>query len=112
MYYSPSSVKAVTGAHNIFRNETTQSRFNLVDIKGNLYIIPSSISDEIFIPTNNLEIINSIDNFIVENIKVSLSFLKKVCPEKKITNENFKLLEELKVKEEKALKDTPVFRKS
>ena len=38
MYYSPSSVKAVTGAHNIFRNETTQSRFNLVDKKGHMSI--------------------------------------------------------------------------
>ena len=40
------------------------------------------------------KIINSIDNFVVENIKVSLSFLKRVCPKKKINNENFKLLDE------------------
>lgn len=38
--------------------------------------------------------INSIDYFVVENVKVSFRFLKRVCPEKKINEENFKLLEE------------------
>ena len=39
-------------------------------------------------------IINSIDYFIVENIKVSFSFVKKICPDKILNYENFELLNE------------------
>ena len=59
-----------------------------ISIKGNLYIIPSSISEGNLFPENNKVIIKSINHFVAENIKVSLSFVKRICPEKKISYES------------------------
>ena len=63
-------------------------------IKGNLYIIPSSISEKDHFPETNKVIINSINHFVVENSKISLGFIKHICPEKEICYENFDVLNE------------------
>ena len=63
-------------------------------IKGNLYIIPSSISEKDHFPKTNKVIINSINHFVVESIKISLRFIKRICPEKEIYYENFVVLNE------------------
>ena len=45
-------------------------------------------------PEFNDSIINSIDHFVVENIKVSIAFIKKTYPQKEINYDNFELLNE------------------
>ena len=45
-------------------------------------------------PEFNDSIINSIDYFVVENIKVSAAFIKKTYPQKEINYDNFELLNE------------------
>ena len=45
-------------------------------------------------PEFNDSIINSIDYFVVENIKVSVAFIKKTYPQKEINYDNFELLNE------------------
>ena len=45
-------------------------------------------------PEFNDSIINSIDHFVVENIKVSIDFIKKTYPQKEINYDNFELLNE------------------
>ena len=45
-------------------------------------------------PEFNDSIINSIDYFVVENIKVSATFIKKTYPQKEINYDNFELLNE------------------
>ena len=46
------------------------------------------------LPEFNDSIINSIDYFVVENIKVSIAFIKKTYPQKEINYDNFELLNE------------------
>ena len=45
-------------------------------------------------PEFNNSITNSIDYFVVENIKVSAAFIKKTYPQKEINYDNFELLNE------------------
>jgi len=46
------------------------------------------------LPEINRDIINSLNHFVVENRKLSLGFIKRICPEKEISYENIEVLDE------------------
>lgn len=67
-------------------------------MKGTIYMIPCPISDERgvwdVLPHSNLDIMNSLDYFIVENVRSARRFLSKACIERKIDELEFVELNE------------------
>ena len=67
-------------------------------MKGTIYMIPSPISDERgvwdVLPHSNLDIMNSLDYFIVENVRSARRFLSKASIERKIDELEFVELNE------------------
>ena len=66
--------------------------------KGTIYMIPCPISDERdvwdVLPKHNLEVMNSLDYFIVENVRSARRFLSRVGIERKIDKLEFVELNE------------------
>ena len=67
-------------------------------MKGTIYMIPCPISDERevwdVLPNANLDIMNSLDYFIVENVRSARRFLSKAGIERKIDELEFVELNE------------------
>jgi len=65
--------------------------------RGTVFLIPVFLSDTNFdrvFPHENLEIINSLDSYIIENIRTARRFLRKVGYKKDFDKVNFYLLNE------------------
>lgn len=63
--------------------------------KGSLYLIPTSLGDtgiDLTWPAQNLKIVNSLDTFIVENIRTARRFLKQAGYARSFDEVSFQLL--------------------
>lgn len=73
-------------------NQQNSLKLPLQGTRGQLYLIPTTLGEtelDIILPTGNSEIVSSIQYFIVENIRTSRRFLKKVNRELNIDELTF-----------------------
>ena len=57
--------------------------------KGTLYLIPCPISSEGTISSENTEVINLLEYFIVERVRTARRFIRKCLPDKNISDLTF-----------------------
>jgi 16S rRNA (cytidine1402-2'-O)-methyltransferase len=80
-------------------------------MKGKLYLIPSSLGDEVSsasLPEINFRVIENLHHFVVEDARTARRFLKKVLPGIKIDELSFQILDEHTPPEEVSVLLTPV----